>query len=66
MCFKGNCDVTNEAEQFSTVMRSKGGVGEGGRGNGSGWVDWVLMWRRKVRGGTSPWKPTAVLVKRLL
>lgn len=43
MCFKGNCDVTNEAEHSSTAQR---GVGEGGTAEegvmGGGWVEWVL------------------------
>ena len=42
MCFKGNCDVTNEAERWSTVRRSKeGGGGEEEGVMGGGWVDWV-------------------------
>lgn len=61
MCFKGNCDVTNKAERLSTVKSSKEGWGGGlGMGvMGVGWVDWVLVWRRKVRGGrrhgNQPW-----------
>ena len=44
MCFKGNCDVTNEAERLSTLRTSKRGVGEGGGGGGGG-GDGEVAWR---------------------
>ena len=43
MCFKGNCDVTNEAEHSSTAKRGVGGGGRAEEGErGGGGVEWVL------------------------
>lgn len=62
MCFKGSCDVTNEAERLSMVRLPKeedGGVGGGGGVISGGWAVWVFVCRRKVRGGrchgNAPW-----------
>lgn len=60
MCFKGSCDVTNEAERWSTPRRStEGWVAEWVAVLVVGGVDWVLMWRREVREGcrhgNPPW-----------
>lgn len=67
MCFKGNCDVTNKAERLSAVKSSNEGWGDGGGGGNEGRVGVLGVGAEAAGwGGVLPWKPTVVLVKRLL